>query len=300
MSITYRPARAEDLEKAEALVVSSINDLTQRHGFGTIAQVSPPLFQAFSLRDDPDGLWVAEKADEVLGFAFSWVCGDLWFLAQLFVAPTAQKLGIGHELMRHALGHARLNDARNKALITFAFNTASQGLYIRHGLYPRWPLYMMRVGLDSVRGGQAEARFRSEPLDDSTAMLERLARIDASALGTSRAKHHRYLIGTGGVEGISLWEKNECVGYAYVSRDGHLGPIAVSDGRLLSTAFRTAVEQAARHSPKQVSALVPGGNPAALRAATAHGMRITLPMLLMSTEPLGNWSQYLPRNPGFM
>ena len=116
----------------------------------------------------------------------------------------------------------------------------------------------------------------------------------------SRAKHHRYLIRTSGVEGISLWQQNECVGYAYLSRDGHVGPVAVSDSRLLSKAFGTAFQKAAHSGPKQVSALVPGGNPAALRAATMHGMRITLPMLLMSAEPLGNWSQYLPRNPGLM
>ena len=166
MSITYRPARAEDLEKAEALVVSSINDLTERHGFGTIAQVSPPLFQSFSLQDDPDGLWVAEEAGEVLGFTLSWVCDDLWFLAQLFVAPAAQKHGIGDELIKRALGHAQMKDAKKKDLITFAFNTASQGLYIRHGLYPRWPLYMMRVGLDAATEQQEEEPLRSEPLDE--------------------------------------------------------------------------------------------------------------------------------------
>ena len=300
MSITFRPARAEDLEMADALVVSSINDLTERHGFGTIAQVSPPLFQSFSLQDDPDGLWVAEEAGEVLGFTLSWVCDDLWFLAQLFVAPAAQKHGIGDELMKRALDHAHMKDAKKKALITFAFNTASQGLYIRHGLYPRWPLYMMRVGLDAATDQQEEEPLRSESLEDSVTTLDRLARIDASALGVSRAKHHRYLIRTSGVEGISLWEQDECVGYAYLSRDGHVGPVAVSDSRFLSNAFGTVFQQAARSSPKQVSAFVPGGNPAALRAATTHGMRITLPMLLMSAEPLGNWSQYLPRNPGLM
>jgi branched-chain amino acid transport system permease protein len=34
--------------------------------------------------------------------------------------------------------------------------------------------------------------------------------------------------------------------------------------------------------------------------ATAAGMRINLPMLLMSSREFGDWSRYLPRNPGFM
>jgi hypothetical protein len=29
-------------------------------------------------------------------------------------------------------------------------------------------------------------------------------------------------------------------------------------------------------------------------------MRIALPMMLMSSRPFGDWTCYLPRNPGFM
>jgi hypothetical protein len=87
MPLIYRPARAEDLAAADALAVASINDLTVRHGFGPMAATSPPSFQLFSLKDDPDGLWVAEAGGAILGFAWSWVCGDVWFLAQLFVDP---------------------------------------------------------------------------------------------------------------------------------------------------------------------------------------------------------------------
>ena len=76
MSLIHRPAQASDLETAEALVVSSINNLTERHGFGSMATASLPNFQLFSLRDDPDGLWVAEDDGNILGFAWSWVCGD--------------------------------------------------------------------------------------------------------------------------------------------------------------------------------------------------------------------------------
>jgi hypothetical protein len=87
MPLVYRPAREQDLERAQELVVHSINDLTERHGFGPMAVLRPTQFQSFSSKNDPDGLWVAEDAREIIGFAFSWVCGDLWFLAELFVSP---------------------------------------------------------------------------------------------------------------------------------------------------------------------------------------------------------------------
>lgn len=104
MAMVYRPAKAEDFVRADELVVGSINDLTERRGFGKIARVHPPLFQMFSLADDPDGLWLAEDGDDILGFGWSWVCGDLWFLAQLFVSPALQGGGIGHELIERTCG----------------------------------------------------------------------------------------------------------------------------------------------------------------------------------------------------
>jgi hypothetical protein len=81
----------EDLERADEIVVASINELTERRGFGKMASSHPPNFQAFSLRDKAEGLWVADDDGEIIGFAWSWVCGELWFLTQLFVSPIASR-----------------------------------------------------------------------------------------------------------------------------------------------------------------------------------------------------------------
>ena len=58
MSLVYRTARADELGRAQELVAASINDLTERHGFGPMASARPPQFQLFSLQDDPDSLWI--------------------------------------------------------------------------------------------------------------------------------------------------------------------------------------------------------------------------------------------------
>src|SRR5882672_12536090 len=104
MPVVYRPARAQDLARADELVVASINDLTERHGFGAIAVSRPTNFQLFSLNDDASGLWVAEDAGDILGFAWSWACDDLWFLAQLFVSSGRQGRSEEHtsELQSHS------------------------------------------------------------------------------------------------------------------------------------------------------------------------------------------------------
>jgi ribosomal protein S18 acetylase RimI-like enzyme len=300
MPIVFRPAGAQDLERADAIVVASINDLTERHSFGSMAVSRPPKFQSFSLKDDPDGLWVAEDAGEILGFAWSWVCGDLWFLAQLFVAPDHQGRGIGNELLKRTLEHARTSGAAHKALITFTFNTVSQGLYIRHGLFPRSPIYNFSVQRAVLMGRLGGALFRSAPLEETAPHLRSLAQIDARALGVSREKHHRYLINDNATRGVTLHAGDDCVGYAYVGTDGHIGPLAVAEPDALGTAFRTALNLAAESGSSQVSAFLPGASGTALRIAVEHGMRITIPMVLMSTRDFGNWTQYLPRNPGFM
>jgi ribosomal protein S18 acetylase RimI-like enzyme len=300
MPVVYRPARAQDLERTDRLVVTSINNLTERHGFGPMVATSPPHFQLFSLKDDAAGLWVAEDGDEILGFGWSWVCGDLWFLAQLFVSPGHQGGGVGNELLKRTLDHAQQSGATSKALITFTFNTVSQGLYIRHGLFPRFPIYNLSVARERLTGRLDGAELRHVPLKETAADLHDLVQIDMAALGVSREKHHRYLMQDGATKGFGLYDGDDCVGYVYVAASGHIGPLAVVGCDILGAAFTTALKIAVESSSPQVSAFIPGTADTALKAAIEHGMRITIPMILMSTRDMGDWTRYLPRNPGFM
>lgn len=298
MPVMYRPAREQELDKAEELVVRSINELTQRHGFGAMASLRPAHFQTFSLRDDPGGLWVAEDDGEILGFTFSWVCDDLWFLAELFVAPGQQGRGIGNALLTRALAHAEQNKVIHKALITFAFNTVSQGLYIRHGLLPRLPLNFFRVTREHLVTRLQDTQVRCEPLQ--AADLQTLADIDAHALGISREKHHRHLMADSAMKGVMLHAGNNCIGYVYVNSGGHIGPLAVTRTDAMGAAFQVALKLAAEQGSSQITALIPGTSDAVLGVAVDHGMRLTFPMLLMSSHDFGDWRCYLPRNPGFM
>jgi GNAT superfamily N-acetyltransferase len=300
MAILYRPARADELQATQEHIVRSINDLTERHGFGPMASVRTPDFQLFSLKDDPAGLWTAEQDGEIVGSAFSWTCGDLWFLAELFISPTVQGQGIGGELLKRAFGHAEKAGAVHKALITFTFNQVSQGLYIRHGLFPRLPLYMFGGAREDVAARLPPARMRCVRIENTAAHFAALAAIDLSALAASREKHHRYLIGDAATQGFLLFEGSDCLGYAYVNRAGHIGPFAVTKPEAVGPAFVTAMHMAVEGGAPQVSAFIPGASETALTMAIGHRMRMTFPMVLMSSSPFGDWSRYLPRNPGFM
>jgi GNAT superfamily N-acetyltransferase len=299
MSLVVRPASADELACAEELVVRSINDLTVRHGFGPIATSRSPDFQAFCLRDDPRGVWLAEDDGEIVGFTLSWVCDRLWFLAELFVAPGRQGRGIGNELLDRTMQHASQAGATEKRLITFAFNVVSQGLYVRHGLFPRVLIHLCSAERESVLRHVQGPALRATPIRTTAVDLEMLRQLDITTLGVSREKHHRYLLGDPGMEGVFLEEGGERVGYAYVAATGHIGPLAVMHAHAMPSAFRAALAMAVAGDAKQISVFVPGTSDA-LAIAASQGMRFALPMVLMSTRDCGDWTRYLPRNPGFM
>ena len=87
------------------------------------------------------------------------------------------------------------------------------------------------------------------------------------SLGVSREKHHRYLINDKATRGVGLWTGDDCVGYAYISSGGHIGPLAVARPDALGTAFRTALTLAAESGSSKVSAFLPGTCESALRTA---------------------------------
>jgi GNAT superfamily N-acetyltransferase len=300
MSPIVRPARADELQRVQELIVGSINDLTGRHGFGAMASVRPASFQLFSFDEDPGGFWVAENDGDLVGAAFSWSCGDLWFLAELFVSPTMQGSGLGRELLQRTLRHADRAGAKTRALITFAFNTVSLGLYLRHGLYPRLPLYMVGADRDALGTSASDAGVTATRIDASKGDIARLAALDESALGVSRARHHRFLLGEPTMSGYLFHEGGDCIGYGYVAATGQVGPLAVTRRDRMAMTFRRALTIAAESGASRVSAFIPGNCEAALGAAADNGLRIVFPMVLVSDREFGDWTRYLPRNPGFM
>lgn len=300
MTILYRPARADELQATQAHIVGSINDLTERHGFGPMASVRSPDFQLFSWNDDPRGLWTAEQDGEIVGSAFSWLCGDLWFLAELFISPSMQGKGVGSELLKRTLRHAHDGGARHLALITFTFNLVSQGLYLRHGLFPHLPIYMFGTNRDALKARLPQPPLSYAPIENTAAHRDELLRIDRSVLTVSREKHHRFLAGDAGTRGFLFFSGKECVGYAYVNSAGHIGPLAASRPEMAGPAFLTALGIAAQGGSGQVSAFIPGASEEVLRVAAGHGLSMTFPMVLMTSHMFGDWSRYLARNPGFM
>jgi len=299
MDITYRPARLEDLDTAVGIVQEAYNDLRLRHGFATV-QIGPPLFQKFCLTQDPEGLWVAEASGGIVGFGFSWICQKFWFLAQLFIKPETQAKGIGQALLSKTLQQAEHNGAINRALITTAYNTVSAGLYVGNGMYPREPLYRVIAPAAVIEQHMQGPRNDAVTIPPWPQPQEWIGRIDEEVLGFRRDAHHRFLLDGFAGSAVQIEQAGRPVGYAYVSAQGHIGPLAIApgaDGRaVIETALRCALES----RPANVSLIVPGRSDLIFGALSEMGFRIDEPMVLMSERQFGDWRSYFPSNPGSM
>ena len=116
----------------------------------------------------------------------------------------------------------------------------------------------------------------------------------------SREKHHKFLLDDAAMQGFMFYADNDCIGYAYVASTGHVGPLALTRRDAMAEALATAFAIVAEAPSDQISAFLPGCSEAALRVAAEHRMRISFPLVLVSDRAFGDWSRYLPRNPGFM
>ena len=298
MSFTVRPARQDDLHEATIIVADAINDLRARHGIPLVMAPRPPAFQTFCLGADPSGLWVAEEAGRMIGFTFSWTQETFWFLAQLFIRPGSQSKGVGQALLDRTRPQATRIGATNRTLITFAYNRHATGLYIRNQMFPRQPLYLLEAPAERARAGLDTGRYVARPrAADDAAWLDG---IDRAVLGFSRSDHHRFLAESAPQTAMRIDDGATAVGYCYVNANGQIGPLAIAPGADPGHALAAALHQGLAAGASTISMIVPGAATELMRVATDRGFRIAEPLVLLSEHPFGDWTRYMPANPGYM
>jgi len=302
-AVAYRKAREDDFPRIAALLRTSFDDLLKKHGFietsPFASQRLPPIpergFPWFEmgLKEDSDGFWVAEVAGELAGITLAWVRGSLWYLAHLFVSPKHQGLDIGTGLLARALQHHKIEPITNRALVTFAYNPVSISLYARHGMYARDPLYMMECPNDQVKMEKPGDKVKDERLKEFHAKGRILSRIDERCVGYPRERNHEYLVGLPNVQCHVFSVGGDPIGYAYVWKNGRIGPLATVSHRVFKDIVKATLSIAVQQESPTVGMLVTGSNDALMRIALDQKMRILDNYLFMSAKPLANFSNYI-------
>ena len=158
----------------------------------------------------------------------------------------------------------------------------------------------MAAPAQAVAQNLTNAGYHATPIAPWPAPREWMAEIDEALLGFRRDLIHGFLLDTAAARAVRIERAGRVAGYAYVSAQGHVGPLAIAPDADAQAVVTTALRYALESVPSRVSMFVPGRADVVMRAILALGFRIDEPYVLMASRSFGNWRHYLPRNPGFM
>jgi GNAT superfamily N-acetyltransferase len=328
--LTYRPARADEIETCAGIWRTSINDYTIRLGQGEIPPEMHPIIRLFThLRaTDPERFIVAtvpdapvaavqaaEHADEpadppaerVVAFASAVSRERIWYLSMLFVLPELQGAGVGRQLLARVLPD---DPDAARATATDSAQPISNALYASYGIVPRLPLLNLSGLPDrasafgplpsGVVPVSFEALAAGPPGGDGHRRLSAAVdTLDGELLGATHPMDHRFLRSEGRRGWLYHGPDGTPLGYGYAGEAGRLGPVAVRDETLLAPVLGHLTAAVA---PRGAFATwVPGAADRAVVALLGAGFRLDrFPVLLCWDRPFADFSRYLPISPGLL
>jgi hypothetical protein len=98
------------------------------------------------LATDPDGSWVAEEGETIVGMSQSFVRENYWMLSQLGTVPGRQGRGVGRDLLKLALSHG---DPDSPGTIQCSSDPKAMALYTGFG----FKLHPVVTGWGALRPG---------------------------------------------------------------------------------------------------------------------------------------------------
>ena len=350
-SISYRPPRRGELADCALIWYSAVDEYMARLNRPLPAPYLDPLLGLLEhlLATDPERFLVAvrsvtpgtadHRAERVVGFGIAVQREHVWFLSQLYVLPEEQRHGIGRAILTQimpSIEQAPLPDEAATtgdrpgrrdgvmATCTDSAQPASNGLYARHGIVPRVPVFNLvgqpadpsplpalpdgieAVSMDlqgpraarvasvraiSTKPGRAPGRAEQARAID---FIDRAVdSIDRAVLGYAHPADHAHLRATGRVGFIYMTTAGEPVGYGYGSEVGRFGPISVLDDTLTAAVIGHLM---ATIKPRGATSVwVPGANDRAMVALLRAGLRIEgFPAQLCWTRPFAAFDRYVP------
>jgi predicted N-acetyltransferase YhbS len=277
MNIRLRPMKQEDVETCGRICYEAFKSIAERHNFPPdfpSAEVAAGLLSQLSGRDDTYSV-VAEVDGQVVGSNFLWEMAVIAGVGPITVDPATQNGSIGRRLMEDVMRRALARRCAGVRLVQAAYHNRSLSLYTKLGFDTREPLSILQgEPLATVMPGR-DVRPATE--DD----LEACNRLCVRIHGHDRSKEFVYAIGQGTATVVE--QGGRITGYA--TEIGFLGH-AVAEG---NEDLKALISAAASYTGPGF--LLPTRNSDLMRWCLGKGLRVVMPMTLMSTglynEPAG-------------
>jgi GNAT superfamily N-acetyltransferase len=336
--LTYRPARADEIEACAGIWRTSINDYTIHLGQDEIPSEMNPIIRLFThLRAtdperfivatvpdaavaavqlaepaaEPAKLAAAEPADHpaerVVAFASAVSRERIWYLSMLFVLPEIQGAGVGRQLLARVLPD---DPEAARATATDSAQPISNALYATYGIVPRMPLLNLSglpvrpESFGVLPSGVVPLSFENLAAgppggDGHRRLTAAVDAIDRELLGAAHPMDHRFLRSESRWGWLYEGPDGTPLGYGYAGEAGRLGPVAVRDETLLAPILGHLT---AAVTPRGAFATwVPGAADRAVVALLAAGFRLDrFPVLVCWDRPFADFSRYLPISPGLL
>ncbi|GAB4423422.1 MAG: GNAT family N-acetyltransferase [Chloroflexi bacterium OHK40] len=233
--------------------------------------------------------WVAERGEELLGYARAVVLGGVRELTELFVAPGAQAAGIGRQLLEAAFPRQR---AWRRCVIA-TIDPSAQALYLRAGVYPRFPLYSFSRAPEMVA---VPGDLRSVRAPATPETVAAMGFLDEMVLEHRRDVNHAWLLQDR--QAYFYYRGDALLGYGYVG--AHSGPFALLSPDEYPAVLAHAEAVAAQQGHARLSLIVPLVNEAAVGYLLRRQFRMgRFFCQVMTDRPFGRFEQYIATAPMF-
>jgi hypothetical protein len=297
--VTYRPGTDTDSYAVFAVFEQTLVDLLGRMGSNTLTHRTDPEALArmwkerrslyTHLAHTSDQFWVAERNDRLIGFSRSIVRDDMRELTELFVLPGQQSGGVGRELMTRAFP---LNGGERRSIIATS-DSRAQTLYLKYGVYPRFPVYYFGRRPEPVN---VTSDLVFAPISASPDNLDIVGALDEALLGHRRDVDHAWLIHDR--QGYIYHREGEPLGYGYLGVRN--GPFALLEPADFPAVLAHAESQAAANGQDRFGVEVPMVNQVVVDYLLARDFRLdTFMAVMMTDKPFGRFENYILTSPPF-
>jgi hypothetical protein len=229
--------------------------------------------------------WVAEKNEEIIGYARSIEHGGLLELTEFFVLPNQQTASVGRELLSLAFPES---GARFRTIVA-TLDERALFRYLSVGVYGRFPIKYFFRQAEKV---EVVTDLQIEPMQHEV-HLEQINQIDSKILDHQREAIHRWVIT---IRPGYVYKRNgELVGYGYFGNNS--GPFALLNEDDFPAVLAHA-ESIAAEQGREFGVETPLINKKAIGYFLERKYKIEpFTTLFMSNEPFGRFENYLCYSP---